>query len=334
MNTLLGILEHFGSSIWCYDLGRRITAIPSTTFHEFERGNRPYPYPIANEARFALAFSSMAHPEPVIWLLKLKLDEQGLVDAHQHSTFMQHIQRQLLNQHTNDTPQEHPFAYQPPEEKMAMLHSKLTAALKQPVSMYFDAARDYFCGDGESELWQTLALQGVTDLVNCLPENTDLAEQISQRLSLLPAPARNILCTALEHITPPSPLANALSTQLAETAADAQASYDWLRALSGLEVATLTTELQHFLMKAQTALTAEHAIIIAGRLWPALHDKTNIMVYFDSVAKLQDQSLFNSLYMDLVALPELQSSVRDVLRTPERSSELAAAIGGLFASHR
>jgi hypothetical protein len=79
----------------------------------------------------------------------------------------------------------------------------------------------------------------------------------------------------------------------------------------------------------QQLLNDNGLITIAARNWIALKDDATRKDYLEALAK-QPQHFFNQVFADIVAIPSLRQGLLSDLRHPERSVQLATAIGGLF----
>ena len=79
----------------------------------------------------------------------------------------------------------------------------------------------------------------------------------------------------------------------------------------------------------QQALDENTLITIAARNWLALKDDDTRKHYLEALAK-QPQHFFNQVFADIVAIPSLRPGLLADLRHPDRSIQLATAIGGLF----
>ena len=78
-HSLLEFLEQTGKSVSVYDIGRRIGALSRDAFLAFEHAREPYPRPWQRQAWIGLVQNAGDGDEPVIWFLRLHLDEQGLL---------------------------------------------------------------------------------------------------------------------------------------------------------------------------------------------------------------------------------------------------------------
>ncbi|MCW8834246.1 MAG: DUF3549 family protein, partial [Colwellia sp.] len=88
-------------------------------------------------------------------------------------------------------------------------------------------------------------------------------------------------------------------------------------------------QLIHQLLQ-QQSLAADLLITLSGRCWLALANIDNLMAFFEHLVACEDQSLFNGIFKDLVAIPALRPVVFQCMRAPERSEALSKAIGHLF----
>jgi hypothetical protein len=70
-------------------------------------------------------------------------------------------------------------------------------------------------------------------------------------------------------------------------------------------------------------------VAIAARCWLSLKQDGCRKIYLEALA-LQEQSFFNQIFADIVAIPGIRTQVLSELRNPHRSDRLSGAIGGLF----
>jgi hypothetical protein len=124
------LLQHGQCDYRCYDLGRRVQPISNSEFAAMAEQRAPYPYPHQNHAHFALIFWPQLsnRPAPFIWLLRLPIDERGLLD-------------QLAR---------HPNA----ELRLALLHDLVRLPLLRP--HLFAALRGHDKPNSIQQLWQQL----------------------------------------------------------------------------------------------------------------------------------------------------------------------------------
>lgn len=78
ISTITEFLETSGARLRFFDMGRRVDKISRDRFLQFEKTAIPYPFPLQQQAWFALLFQDKSSQlEPLIWFLRMPLDEQG-----------------------------------------------------------------------------------------------------------------------------------------------------------------------------------------------------------------------------------------------------------------
>ncbi|MFM2485842.1 DUF3549 family protein [Celerinatantimonas yamalensis] len=334
--TLSEILTLAGSQFKVYDMGRRISVIDTQSFYAMETAARPYPAPIAGQARFALCFWSLQTPEqPYIWFLQFPVDELGFIKLAARDQFLRLV-ISTLGDDLRQTPDEahskalasHPCIFRPNDEKQAYFNARLKVDLELPASKYYEHAQAYLSGQIGWENWASVGLQGLADVVARLDR-----EQNSLRLSQALAHINETLWVHLAQLLEHQPLDQRLTHKLVELhqqwlATHPQLSNLVLRAMASSPFSVLRQKaLQAQLQQAQDP---QQFIAIAARLWLDLVNPTLNKLFFEQLAKLADASLFNQLFADLVAIPTLRDEVLMRLRDPDRSDTLAAAIGQLI----
>lgn len=170
IHTLSELLRNSDCTFKIFDLGRRIKTIDNQVFEQIEKGQQPYPYPLQRKAHLAIAYWNQAK-QPWIWFLKFELDERGLLKQAEVGNFIKFVVEAMgtrLNQEMSEEQQQklanNPYTYKPSEDKMAVFHSQIRAYLDLPCSQYYEHAQHYFKGGLGWQNWQTVGLQGITDI--------------------------------------------------------------------------------------------------------------------------------------------------------------------------
>ncbi|MGI2259604.1 DUF3549 family protein [Shewanella sp. GXUN23E] len=332
LTTLGQLLGAANSQYQVYDLGRRVQHIDMMAFHQIEALNSPYPFPIQGHAQFALVFWNQ-HGQEFVWFLKLPLDEQGLLNPAARSQFIKMVLEALgkdLTQALSDEQQQqldnHPFAFRPSQEKLALFNALVRKQLGQQASGQYEFAMQYLSGQLPPDQWQQLGFQGLADI--CVRLNDlDHLQAVSYALENAAPQAIAALCQCLEHVSIPAVLADKLLAGL-KTADDQKLFY--LRALASCADAS-TQALQW--LAGQQQLNADTLLTIAARNWTALKQEQARTIYLEALA-LQEQHFFNQIFADIVSIPALRNELLTAIRSPERSVQLSAAIGGLFRATR
>lgn len=333
IHTLSQLLTNSECQYQVYDLGRRIKHIDSKVFADVEKGLQPYPFPLQRKAHLAIAYWN-EHKQPWIWFLKFELDERGLLKQADVGNFIKYVVEAMgtrLSQEMTEEQQQklsnNPYTYKPAEDKMAVFHSQIRAQLDLPCSQYYEHAQHYFSGGLGWDKWQTVGLQGVTDICARLGHNQN-GVNLRKALKHLPNEPLYALLGALEH----TPLSYKLAERLQEMALEQIDSNDpdifllgaLARALSGANTSYSGVILDKIL--ASPRLSHQEVLIgVAGRSWHLLRDPQRAQQFLLRLAQTGNQALFNQLFADLVMLPELRMVLLPLLHSAP-SQELAEAL--------
>ena len=350
IDTISQLLQSSNSQYRLYDIGRKITKISKEQFEKIENNQLPYPAPSQAHACIAVAFWQKQSPQPYLWLLKLPLDERGLLNQGARNHFIAIIVEALgsdLTQDANEQQEEllksNPYLYTPAQYKLASLNSKIKTELKQAPSEYLASFKSYLSGNSGWDNWQHVGVQGITDFVARI-DHDEHSELLSKALPHLPNEVLFPLCSALENENLKVELIEAiisllknqlsLSTtqEVQDTSIDEQKSLiqqHLLRSLASSCQHPHVKKLIDELLQQQT-LTPELLITISGRCWEALTNTQNLMAFFEHIITSKEQELFNSIFKDLVAIPDVRPVVFQCMRAPERSEAFSKAIGQLF----
>ena len=342
IDTISQLLTSSNSQFRLYDVGRKIEKISKELFEKIELNQMPYPTPSQGHACIAIVFWQKQSPQPYLWLLKLPLDEQGLLNQGARNHFIAIIVEALGADLTQSVDQEqeellknNPYLYTPAQYKLAALNSKIKFELKQEPSEYLSPFLSYITGEMGWDNWQAVGVQGITDFaVRIKTENH--SELLINALPYLPSEVLLPLCGALENETFSVDLINALINLFkdkckltAKTEANVQLQQHLLRSLASnsqhVHVEKLVAELLQ-----QEHVASELLITLAGRCWLALAHNVQLMAFFEHLVSSDDQALFNSIFKDLVSIPAVRPIVFQCMRAPERSAKLSKAIGQLF----
>ncbi|ALO35464.1 hypothetical protein CMT41_12610 [Colwellia sp. MT41] len=338
ITTLSELLKLSGSQYRLYDIGRLVTKLSKEHFEKMELNQLPYPSPVQGHACLAIAFWQKKSSQPYLWLLKLPLDERGLLNQGAINHFIAIVVEALgadLTQKTSKKQEEilksNPYLYTPPQYKLASINSKIKVDLQQQPSEFFAPFKHYLSQENLPDNWQHIGVQGITDFIARIKQDNH-SELLVKALPHLPSEVLSPVCSALENEQYPLVLIDAL-VALVEKAlikpAETAKAAPLLRALAANS--------HHIHVKAVVAkiLTAqpvnsELLITLSSRCWPALADEKTLMCYFEHLVNLNDLALFSSTFKDLVAIPTMKAIVFHCLRSEHRSEALAQAIGQLF----
>ena len=351
IDTISQLLQSSNSQFRFYDIGRKIEKISKAEFEKIELNQKPYPTPSQGHACFAIAFWQKQSPQPFLWLLKLPLDERGLLNQGARNHFIAIIIEALGNDLTQDPNEQqeellknNPYLFTPTQYKLASLNSKIKFELKQPASEYLSPFITYLSGDLGWDNWQTVGVQGITDYAARIKvaNNADgnYCDKLIKALPHLPTEVLFPLCSALENEEFPFELVetqlNYLQEQLILSQDEKHQSEIVFQTQQHL-LRSLASNCQHTRVKtfiksllAQPKLPPEILITLSGRCWLALDNNESLMSLLEHLVSVNDQALFNSIFKDLVAIPMLRPVVFQCMRSPQRSNALSLAIGKLF----
>ncbi len=346
IETISQLLNLSGSQYRLYDIGRRIEKLSKEQFEKVELNQLPYPTPSQGHAHIAITFWQKKSTQPYLWLLKLPLDERGLLNQGARNHFIAIIVEALgadLSQETNKKQEEllsaNPYLFTPAQYKLASLNSKIKVDLKQPASEYLLPFQHYISDKANWSNWQTVGVQGITDFAARINQENNI-EQLIKALPSLPEEVLLPLCGALENEVYTIELITAVLSRLASLLKNETC---------GISNNTSNNQLQQHLLRAlaanvnhihvidfieklleQEKISTELLITLSGRCWLALADEKRLMSYFEHLVASGDNALFHSIFKDLVTIPDLRPIVFQCMRAPERSPALAQAIGQLF----
>lgn len=333
IQTLTQLLNNSHCDYQIFDLGRRIKTIDPKVFVDVERGQCPYPYPMQRKAHLAIAYWS-EQKQPWIWFLKFELDERGLLKQSDIGNFIKYVVEAMGTRLSDDMSEEqqqklsnNPYTFKPSEDKMAVFHSQIRSNLDLPTSQYYEHTQHYFSGGLGWENWQTVGLQGITDMAARLGKEQN-AVTLRKALKHLPNEPLYALLGALEHVD----LQDRLAERIAEKAQheiDSREPDLFLLSALTRALAGAPSEISLPILKAilqSPRLSHQEVLIgIAGRAWHLLADADIAEQFLLRLAQTGNQTLFNQLFADLVMLPELRMVLLPLLHSSP-SEELASAL--------
>ena len=336
--TLSELLKLSGSQYRLYDIGRLVTKLPKDQFEKVELNQLPYPTPTQGCACIAIAFWQKKSSQPYLWLLKLPLDERGLLNQGARNHFIAIIVEALgadLTQETSKKQEEllssNPYLFTPAQYKLASLNSKIKVDLKQEPSAYFSPFKQYLSHGSNWSDWQGVGVQGITDFIARI-KHANHCELLLNALPHLPDEVLSPICSALENEQYPIDLIDALlaSFESALTIPDNSVkSMQLLRALAANSDHIHVKKALGQLLSNQQ-VNSELLITLSGRCWQALADEEILMCYFEHLLRNDDLTLFSSIFKDLVSIPLIRPVAFQCIRSEDRSPALSQAIGQLF----
>ncbi len=336
IKTLSQLLTQSGCEYAIYDLGRRIEPISNQDFAKVELAQAPYPYPVQRQAQLAIAYWNESN-QPWIWFLKFDLDERGLLSSSDLGNFLKYVVDAMgsrLQDNLSEDQQQalanNPYTFKPKEDKLAVFNSMIRAKLDLPASQYLDHADHYFQGQLGWANWQTVGLQGITDLCARL-SFANHERTIKAALAHLPNQPLYALLGALEHCdiseSLAAKLADRFDDELSKPEVDLFLVTALLRAMAGDRSGNIERAVQRVLDTPELC-HAEMMIAIAGRCWQPLSVASVAEQYLMRLAQTGEQTLFNQLFADLVMLPKLRMVLLPLLNQSP-SAELEQALVAL-----
>jgi len=345
-STIGEFLEQTGTHFRVFDMGRRVEKIPRKEFARFEAGEAPYPYPLQQHAWLGLLGWNPGEPEErFIWFIKLGLDETGRLSLAARDDFLRRVvaaaeekarareQGEEESGAAGDAMEDNPHGFKPKEERMAAFHAKALKSLGLPPSRFFEHAREYFTGKPGWDQWAFVGLQGIADFAARLDED-DHEALLAKAIAHLPESPLQAVCHALENSRFSLALAEALAERLraelkGEGRADIVASL--IRGVSNTRASGLRQQLLGEVLRSPLGSNVEVLAAIAGRSWADLREPEVGQRFVEALARSEGgQEAFNHVMADLMFIPGMREPLLTYLRNPERSPELARAMGALF----
>ncbi len=343
ISTITEFLEATGARLRIFDMGRRITRVSREQFLQFERTELPYPYPMQQQAWFALLFQDNKREiEPFIWFLRFPLDEQGKLLQAARDDFMhrlvervgENLQAAESGEQLDAVLKDNPYTFKPRDDRMAVFHAQATRQLKQSPSQYFEHAKQYFSGELGWDQWSFVGYQGIAEVAS-LQGESEMEKILVEAIPQLPDRPLEALCHCLEN----EPLSMAITQalldrmhlQLSKPEPDVMLVAACIRAVACSKSRNLQRELMITALDHDCATKVELLAAISGRAWESLHDEEIRRRYLERLAENSEgQEFFNQCLSDLLFLPGMRAPLLGALRDPERSERLSQAIGALF----
>ena len=329
--TLYEFIEQTGADVRAFDIGRRIGIIERDRFLAFENLAAPYPLPMQRKAWFALVQSPPAQrDDPIIWFLRLDLDEQGLLVLAERDYLLNRLLESAQARTQGADPQaflqDNPYAFKPREDRMALFHALLSADLGLAPSRFYQHALDYFGGRPGWNQWSFVGYQGIAD-VACRHDD----EPLSSAIPHLPREPLVALCHCLESRLPGEALKAALIRRLhqalEQAAPDVAVLAALVRALSfgGAGDDEVMRSIQAMLDH-PVGSHIELLAAISGRAWGVLGKPSLLDRYLLRLAQNDHgQAAFEHCISDLFSLPSLADRARAAVRAPTQATEVRDA---------
>jgi len=333
ITTITELLIESGCDSLIFDLSRRVVPIPHKDFAKIETSQMAYPYPIQRKAHLGIAYWNRTK-EPWIWFLTFDLDERGLIKTADIGQFLKYVIEAMgvkltdtISQKQQEKLANNPYTFHPSEEKQAIFHSHLRASLDLVCSQYYEHAQLYMSGKLGWDNWQSVGLQGISDIGSRLhqEQNTTL---VKKALRHLPQPPRYALLGVLEHVTLPISLEKTLieltDIELSHPQTDIFLLSAYIRSLSGGSTNELNNICKHVLND-ESLSHKEVLIAIAGRSSSVLANPELAQQFLIRLAETHDPLFFNQLFADLVMQPSLRHVFLTLLNS-DATDELKNAL--------
>ncbi|NNJ91283.1 MAG: DUF3549 family protein [Gammaproteobacteria bacterium] len=338
--TLLEFLESTGAKVRLHDIGRRITKISREDFLKFEKQEITYPYPLQQQAWFAVNVQDESlGDEPVIWFLRFPLDETGKLlqagrDYFIHRLFeaATAVKSEETTELAPDALKDNPHVFKPREDKMAIYHARIARQLKQPVSRYYQHAREYLSGEQGWEQWNFVGFQGIADFIEHLDKDNNQA-MLCNALPHLPAQPLEAICHCLENHPVSLAVSQALlarcEQELQSQHTDASRLGNLCRAISQSVSTNSRHQLIEMVLNSSHGNSQEIVSAISARCWEWLAKPENTALYLNQLSRTP-QEVFNQCLSDLLFMPGLRNTLLEVIRDPQRPQELGIRFGNMM----
>lgn len=336
--TLSALIEEADFRLRWFDLGRRVRPVSRADAEAFEAGVAPWPFPYLRHAWTGLLLWPREGGEPVVWFLRLPLDEQGKLQLPVRDGFLRRLnlalktsgeaqEKQAPAEALDAALQASGLLFEPAPERQASFHARSSLLLKRPTSEHFAKTLAYFEAP-ERVAWDQLALQGIADLAARWEEHRELLER---RIPELAGPVFITLCQCLES----EAIDHRIAGVIADRGRQVMASEDGNRAeiaaaVRGLSHSVARGLRQDFLQDLLTSKAASDGEILAAigsRCADDLESSELTALWLKALSSTQSQNTFNLLLSDLMYLPAVRSAILDAVRDPERPESVATAFG-------
>jgi len=343
ISTITEFLETSGARLRFFDMGRRVEKISREHFLQFEKTAIPYPFPLQQQAWFALLFQDKSsQQEPLIWFLRMPLDEQGKLLQAARDDFMHRLierigekmQADSEGQQLESALQDNPYSFKPKDERMAVFHARISQLLSAPPSRFYAHAQHYFSGQPGWEQWSFVGYQGIADLAARLDQENN-ETMVSGAIAALPAQPLIALCHCLENETLSRPISQALldrvEQELRQATPDPVLLAAAIRGSARSSAPALQRALISHILTSPGGSHIEILTALSGRAWEQLLDDELCHLFLERLAENSaGQEAFNLCMADLLFLPGMRQPILGAVRNPDRSARLSSAIGALF----
>ncbi|MCW8124951.1 DUF3549 family protein [Microbulbifer halophilus] len=335
-NTLSALIKEAQFKLRWFDLGRRLQPVSQATAEAFEAGQIPWPHPYLQHAWTGLLLWPEEGGEPVVWFLRLPLDERGKLQLPARDGLLRLLLQKLDKSGPSESAsqlhaalEESGLQFSPAPERRASFHARAALLLKRPPSAHYEATLAY-CREPQSHRWEQLGIQGIADLAARWEPEKNL---LLRRLGELAPPVFAGLCQCLENEAIDHQLVEKIIRRaraaLAEDPADYTLVAAAVRGMSNSPAAGLRRDFLLDLLSSTAAASANTEVITAiGSRCPQDLEHGEIAApWLAALSEHQRQETFNLLLADLMYLPPARASLLAALRDPSRPEALARAFG-------
>ncbi|MFC6634883.1 DUF3549 family protein [Microbulbifer taiwanensis] len=335
--TLSALIGEANFRLRWFDLGRRLRPVPRSTVEAFEEGRAPWPFPYLRHAWAGLLLWPEEGGEPVVWFLRLPLDEQGKLQLPIRDAFLRLIEQKLRQGDPSESAsqlhtalEESGLLFSPATEGQACFHARAALLLQRPASAHYASALAYL-REPQSQRWDQLAIQGIADLAAHWEEEREL---LLQRIPDLAPPVFISLSQCLENEAIDHRLAGAIiaraDSELRSESADFTLIGAAVRGVSHSAARGLRLQFLQRILQAPAGHNGEVLAAIGSRCAYDLESAELAAPWLAALAQNQGQDTFNLLLIDLMFLPQVRASLLSALRDPARPEVLAKAFGNFL----
>ncbi|KJZ14270.1 MAG: DUF3549 family protein [Marinomonas sp.] len=343
IESLTDLFELVGCKASFYDIGRHVSKITPAQVIQFDKKQQPYPYAFKQQAWLAILLHPLKaeqNAEPVIWFIRLPIDEKGSLNLGTRDHLIKSIVDRILNKDgstdISDALKDNPYAFQPDHERMASFHAALSVQFKKDASSFFNQLVTYLESDlnEEDTSWQALGLQGIADLAVRANQEKYLA-LIKKAIEFAPQPVAVALAKALEHERPEEDYLN-----FVEAIYPTRGNTEWRAALirsvsKAAPSEKLLQSIKLSLVTGENQATDDElqlivAIVAKCPSWFNT-DPELLSLAMENLANRTDGYVaFSQIASELSHTPVVRGSLWSLFRGENRSPKLTQAIGSLF----
>ncbi len=333
ISTLYQLVQAAGCDYCIYDIGRRVTEISKIEFEQFENAQQAYPFPIQKTARFALVYWPLGQTiNPYIWFMNLPLNEESQLIEASRNHFVAIIQEAMGGKITEGGEgklPDNPYIKAPDQKKLAMVNAKLKHKLKLAPSHYMADCISYLSHQTWDN-WQSLAVQGWADLLVRL-EDPKINQLFDNGFFEFPANMQAELASLIEHQQLNRATNRRIIRQLQNKTLEKTQKLTLLRCVSGCAGEPELNAYLTDLLNNEQALDADTLAVISARCFTSLTDPLLLSLFLETIARHPAEGLFEALFTDLVAIPNLRRSIFALLQNPNALPNTRVSLSKMVA---